>query len=143
MKLFYGFNNILSLFEIHTEWIEEEPHQIYATGGASENDAILQVAADIFNLDITKFDITNSAALGAAIRSIKSYYDYSGKKVSWNQILDSFFNTQQSTIIKFRPEYRELYQEMVELYRNYEKYVLYGSTEPEHARLKFIAKYFS
>ena len=57
--------------------------------------------------------------------------------------MDSFFNTQQSTIIKFRPEYRELYQEMVELYRNYEKYVLYGSTEPEHARLKFIAKYFS
>jgi xylulokinase len=129
--------------KIHSEWIEEEPHQIYATGGASENDAILQIAADIFNLDITKFDITNSAALGAAIRSIKSYYDNNHKKVSWNQILDSLFNIQQSKIIKFRPKYRELYHEMVELYRKYENYVLYGGTEPEHDRLKFVTKYFS
>jgi xylulokinase len=129
--------------KLHSEWIEEKPHQIFATGGASENDAILQIAADIFNLDITKFDITNSAALGAVIRSIKAYYDHSGKSISWKQILDNILNIQQSRKIKSRPEYRELYHEMVELYRKYENYVLYGGTEPEHDRVKFFTKYFS
>lgn len=57
------------------EWIGDKPQEIYITGGASTNEEILQIAANVFNTQIRKFKFTDSAVLGAALRSAKSYYD--------------------------------------------------------------------
>jgi len=61
--------------KIHSEWIQEPPEEIYATGGASTNFEMLKIAANIFNTSVRQFKATNSAALGAALRSAKSYYN--------------------------------------------------------------------
>jgi xylulokinase len=129
--------------KLHSEWIEEKPIQIYATGGASENNEILQVAADIFNKDIIKFDITNSAALGAAIRSIKSYHNAKGNPINWDTIIGEILPIQEFDIIKARLKFKELYTEMLEIYRKYENYVIYGGKNPEQYRTDFITKFFS
>jgi xylulokinase len=129
--------------KLHSEWIKDKPKQIYATGGASENLEILQVAADIFDLDVLNFDVTDSAALGAAIRAIKSYYDYIGKQLSWDKIINDFLPIKHSNVIKPRSEYSELYNEMLELYRRYENYILFNGKNPEPHQKKFIAKFFS
>ncbi|KAK6181066.1 hypothetical protein SNE40_009002 [Patella caerulea] len=43
--------------------------RVIATGGASNNKALLQVVADIFNSSVYVKDVANSASLGAAIRA--------------------------------------------------------------------------
>ncbi len=128
---------------LHSEWISEKPQEIYATGGASANKDILQVAADIFQTPIRQFDITDSAALGAALRSLKSYYDYIKERKTWSEIVNNFLNTQLSSDIKPNIKYKELYNDMVILYKKCEDYILRNGEDPEPSRKKFIEKYFS
>jgi len=128
---------------LHSQWIEQKPNEIYATGGASANRDILQVAADIFNTPVRQFEITDSAALGAAIRSIKTYYDSINVKKSWIGITKPFLKIQKSNIILPNSKNKELYDDMLELYKKFEDYVLHNNPYPETDRKAFIQKYFS
>ncbi|MFX1393505.1 MAG: xylulokinase [Promethearchaeota archaeon] len=129
--------------KLHSEWIGEKPNEIYATGGASANIDILQVAANIFNTPIRRFEITDSAALGAAFRSAKSYYELYDSKNNWENIISNILNLHESDIIKPYEKYRGLYDDMLKLYRKYEEFVLRNGEDPKPIRKKFIDKYFS
>lgn len=54
---------------LHSRWLGVEPQEIYLTGGASQNDGIAQVVADVFEVPVTRLVVSDSAALGAAIRA--------------------------------------------------------------------------
>jgi xylulokinase len=127
---------------LHSEWMIEKPEEIYATGGASANKEILQVAADIFNTKLRCFEITNSAAIGAALRSAKSYYDYTNSSKNWDQIIDKFVTLQQSDIILPNTKHKKLYDMMLELYRKYEEFILKQGSNPESFRRRFIEQFF-
>ncbi|MFX1590065.1 MAG: xylulokinase [Promethearchaeota archaeon] len=127
---------------LHSKWIGEKPTEIYSTGGASVNKEILQVLANIFNAKIRMFEITDSAALGAALRAIKSYYDTKNKKKSWNEIIEKFINFQNSIIIEPNTKYTELYDDLVNLYDKYEKFIIQNGENPESTRLEFIKKHY-
>jgi xylulokinase len=126
---------------LHSRWMGKIPIEIHATGGASANQEILQVAANIFNAKISIFDISNSAALGAAIRAIKSFSENSNDSLTWERLIESILKKdvtlwpQRTTI--------ELYDELLTLYHEYEQFILYGKENPEKARLNFIQKHFS
>jgi len=128
--------------KLHSEWIEEKPNEIYATGGASANREILQILANIFHIPIKILDISDSAALGAALRSRMSYLEFIGKEITWGEILDRIINTQISSIINPIEKYKELYDDMLEIYRHYEDYILKDGKNPEKLRQNFINKYF-
>jgi xylulokinase len=51
----------------HTDWIGIAVDRIRLTGGASRNDGIAQIVADVFGALVERLSIANSAALGAAI----------------------------------------------------------------------------
>jgi xylulokinase len=51
----------------HTDWLGICPSSIRLTGGASRNDGIAQIVADVFQSPVERLEIANSAALGAAI----------------------------------------------------------------------------
>ncbi len=151
----FGFNendiegNVRGIIEaqflsmkLHSKWIGEKPTEIYATGGASANKDILQVMANIFNTKVRMFELTNSAALGAAFRSAKSYYDLTNKIKSWDEIINKFIDFQKSVIIEPNEKYIGLYDDMLKLYKNYEDFILKNGEDPELARLEFIKKYF-
>lgn len=53
----------------YSGWMGVTPTKIYATGGASANAEILKVMADVFGVPVERRDVTNSACLGAAVRS--------------------------------------------------------------------------
>ena len=129
--------------KLHSQWIEDKPKVIYATGGASANQAILQIIADIFRTPIKRFNITNSASLGAAFRCMKSYIDFTREGQKWSEIFEDFINTQKSISIKPRIEYSELYSDMVELYKKYEDFILNNGENPEKLRLQFVQKFFT
>ncbi|WP_309384115.1 xylulokinase [Cerasicoccus frondis] len=55
--------------KLRSAWMQLEPKVIYLTGGASTNDAIAQVAADVFQTKVQRLAISGSVALGAAMRA--------------------------------------------------------------------------
>jgi len=57
---------------LRSQWMRLEPELIYLTGGASGNDAIAQVAADIFQARVERLAVSGSVALGAALRAAAS-----------------------------------------------------------------------
>ncbi|BES97527.1 FGGY family of carbohydrate kinases, C-terminal domain [Nesidiocoris tenuis] len=64
------------LKRLHLEDLDipvESFSRIVATGGASQNQMILQVIADVFNAPVYTLDNKNSALLGAAYRALDSY----------------------------------------------------------------------
>ncbi|MHA2287410.1 MAG: xylulokinase [Promethearchaeota archaeon] len=128
--------------KLHSEWVRERPTEIYATGGASSNIEILKIAATIFNSIIHQFEVTNSAALGAALRSAKSYY-YSNKfKINWVDLVNSFLKLQKTKKIKPDKQFVELYEDMLNIYRKFESFALRSGESPEQDRKEFINKYF-
>ncbi len=54
---------------LHSQWIGEKADLIRLTGGASQNNGIAQLVADIFQAPVERFAVANGAALGAAIRA--------------------------------------------------------------------------
>ena len=52
---------------LHSEWMEVPAERIRLTGGASKNDGIAQLVADVFQAPVERLDVSNSAALGAAL----------------------------------------------------------------------------
>ena len=47
--------------------MEVKTERIRLTGGASKNDGIAQLVADVFQAPVERLDVSNSAALGAAL----------------------------------------------------------------------------
>jgi xylulokinase len=54
---------------LHSQWIGTTARLIRLTGGASQNDGIAQVVADVFQAPVERLAVANSAALGAALRA--------------------------------------------------------------------------
>jgi xylulokinase len=52
---------------LHSQWMGVKVERIRLTGGASKNDGIAQLVADIFQAPVERLDVSNSAALGAAL----------------------------------------------------------------------------
>jgi len=52
-----------------TGWMRLDTSVIHLTGGASRNDAIAQIAADVFGAEVKRLDISGSVALGGALRA--------------------------------------------------------------------------
>lgn len=55
--------------KLRSAWMNLEPEVIFLTGGASRNDAIAQVMADIFQARVERLATSSSVALGAAMRA--------------------------------------------------------------------------
>jgi xylulokinase len=52
---------------LHSRWMEVKAQRIRLTGGASKNDGIAQLVADVFQAPVERLEVSNSAALGAAL----------------------------------------------------------------------------
>lgn len=52
---------------LHTRWIGVPTNRILLTGGASRNNGIAQIVADVFHAPVERLTTANSAALGAAL----------------------------------------------------------------------------
>jgi len=57
---------------LHSDWIGEKMHTILVTGGASRNQGLLRVLADVFQATILPLSVANSSALGGALRAAQA-----------------------------------------------------------------------
>ncbi len=74
----------------HGESIGIEPARLLATGGASVNQSVLRVVADVFGKPVYVTDRSDSASLGAAYRALHGLTcDENGSFVSFAEVMTS------------------------------------------------------
>lgn len=107
---------------IHSNWMGVRPSAIYVTGGASVNTDILQIMADVQNCSVQRFEVTNSAALGAALRAAHASLNASGTSFSWQDIIAGFAEPLSGSEIT--PKNASVYDELVKKYAECERRAL-------------------
>ena len=58
--------------KLHSEWIGTHFRTVRVTGGASRSRGLVQVLADVFQAEVEKISVPDSAALGAAMRAAQA-----------------------------------------------------------------------
>lgn len=107
---------------IHSEWMGVRPSAIYVTGGASVNTDILQIMADVQNCSVYQFEVTNSAALGAALRAAHGYLSTSNPSTQWQDIITGFADPISGSEIT--PKNANVYDSLVKKYAECEQRAL-------------------
>jgi xylulokinase len=105
---------------IHSRWMGVDIDSIHATGGAAVNDGILQVMADVFGADVYRSTVTNSAALGAALRAWHADVLDEGRPLSWDRITAGLAQPARGARVAPDAERHAVYQELLTVYEAYE-----------------------
>ena len=71
--------------QLHSDWIGARPTSLRVTGGASKNRGILQILADVFDARIQTLTLSNSSALGGALRAAQAE-----EGTSWAELATRF-----------------------------------------------------
>ncbi len=101
---------------LHSEWMQVSPEKIYATGGASNDLALLQVMADVMNCRVERIEITKSAALGAALIAAHGWLTAAGKEPKWEKLIAGFTNPIPDSEIRPDKKAAKIYDKLLEKY---------------------------
>jgi len=97
--------------KIHSDWMNVTIRSLYVTGGASTNEEILRIYADIHNCPVHRFETTNSAALGGALRALQA--DIS---CDWKTAVGPYTQPAANSTIEPKPNASEIYVELLKRY---------------------------
>ena len=90
---------------LHSQWMDVKPERLRLTGGASKNDGIAQLAADVFQAPVERLDVSNSAALGAAIiAAVAAGHD-------WNSLQSVFCQAEPGAVLLPDPALAAVYHD--------------------------------
>jgi xylulokinase len=104
----------------HSRWMGVDIRVIHATGGAAANAEILQVMADVFDADVLRFEVANSACLGAALRAWHADAKASGHPLPWTDVVRDLARP-TGTPITPRPDAVAVYRDLRVTYAELEK----------------------
>ncbi len=106
---------------LHSRWMGVPVNSLSVTGGASENPQILQIYADIHNCPVHRFQTTNSAALGAALRARHGHLRMTGQeRAEWKEIVAPFTQPAAGSTITPDPAVRSIYDRLENAYAELE-----------------------
>jgi xylulokinase len=101
---------------LHSAWMRVRPERIRVTGGASRNAALLQVMADVQQCPVERLEVTNGAALGAALRAAHAWHAARGTPIGWKDVVAGFCDPLAGTEITPRRETADVYARLLERY---------------------------
>jgi xylulokinase len=107
---------------IHAGWIGERVTAIHATGGGARNRDILQIMADVHDADVYPLDVSESAALGAALRAFHADEVDQGHTIGWEAVVASF--VRPATPVRPEPRNVAVYAELQRRYAACEAHAL-------------------
>ena len=96
-----------------SSWMNLCPETIYLTGGASQNNEIAQVIADVFQAKTVRLSVTGSVALGGAIRAANVCMG-----LSQTDLESAFCQLDSSSIIEPQQGSKEVYDSLLAKYAN-------------------------
>jgi xylulokinase len=91
---------------LHSRWIGENMDPILVTGGASKNPGILRVLADVFQARIVPLQVSNSSALGGALRAAQAV-----DGTAWEELARRFSAPAEHLAVKPDPATRTVYEQ--------------------------------
>ena len=124
---------------LHSRWMSVTVDTILATGGAAANTPILQVMADVFGADVYRSTVTNSAALGAALRAWHGDALARGAALPWEAVVGGLEQPAQTHVVPDRARHG-LYRELIPIYEQCERHALHGGEDPTGALETFAAR---
>jgi sugar (pentulose or hexulose) kinase len=86
--------------------------------------------ADVFGADVYQLEVTNSAALGAALRAYHADLVSDGTPVSWDEIVRGFVEPAAATVVHPRAEHRATYGELARIHAACEAHALGNGPDP-------------
>ena len=102
---------------LHSRWMSVDIGTIHATGGASVNDQILHVMANVFGADVYRSAVTNAAALGAALRAWHADASAEGRPLSWQAVTAGLTEPASETRIAPDPRQHAVYRTLLPVYQ--------------------------
>jgi xylulokinase len=106
---------------IHSQWMGIRPSKIYATGGASRNAEVLRVMADVHNCPVYQFEVSKSAALGAALRAAHAWLAERGEEPAWKEVVAGFAEPVAGSMLRPDPNAAAVYDRFVRVYAERER----------------------
>jgi xylulokinase len=91
---------------LHSRWIGEDMNPILVTGGASKNPGILRVLADVFQARIVPLQVSNSSALGGALRAAQAVAG-----TAWAELARRFSAPANHLAVEPDPATRPVYEQ--------------------------------
>jgi xylulokinase len=90
-----------------SDWIGHAPRQLVLTGGASRNEGVQRVIADVFQSPVRVLRVANASALGAALRAAHSVGG-----TSWDDLFASFVALDPNVRVEPDPSTRPIYESL-------------------------------
>jgi xylulokinase len=115
---------------LHSRWMGVTVDTIYATGGAAANRAVLQVMADVFGADVYQLEVSNSAALGAALRAFHGDALADGRDVPWDEVVEGFVEPVRDSRVVHDAERHAMYMRLIDAYAACERHALGRGPDP-------------
>jgi sugar (pentulose or hexulose) kinase len=91
----------------HADWIGETMDTILVTGGASRNPGIRRVLADVFQARIVPLRVSNSSALGGALRAAQAVGG-----IGWPDLFARFAAPDQASAVAPDPAAATAYRDL-------------------------------
>jgi len=105
---------------LHASWLKMKPTRIYATGGVSNQERILQIMADVHSCSVWKSEVAKSTALGAALIAVYGFFLEQGSKKNWQEVVGKFTKP-SGRPVEPHAEAVRVYNKLVEKYADCEK----------------------
>ena len=99
---------------LHTLWQGGKVHKLRLTGGGSKSDAICRIAANVFDAEVERIQVSNSAGLGGAMMAAGTI-----GKVPLKELAEIFCKGETAALPDASAV--EIYREKLEEYREFEK----------------------
>lgn len=106
---------------IHSKWMEVPADTLYLTGGASVNREISRVFADMFQASVYRFETSNSASLGAALRALFRLKRSRGEQCSWEETVKPFAQPVEGSEVLPDPSVSDVYGSFCMQYSRHEQ----------------------
>jgi xylulokinase len=104
----------------HSRWMDVDVDVLHATGGAAVNVEILQVMADVFGAEVRRFEVSNAACLGAALRAFHGDALAKGREVTWHEVVRTLAEPLPDSSVRPVPEHAHIYRTLRERYARLE-----------------------
>lgn len=127
---------------LHSGWAGKRPGKILVTAGGSGNQGLLKVIAQVFGAEVRAFELTDGAALGAAIRAAEIWYKERGKTIDTSSIIGELAGFRQTEVIRATREETAVFQGndgLLTVYRACEKHHLESGPDPSEVIERYRA----
>jgi xylulokinase len=110
------FEGQMLSMRLHSQWMQVAPETILVTGGASNDQALLQVLADVMNCRVLRIEISKSAALGAALQAAHGWLTAQGEGAKWEKLVAGFTTPVPGSEILPDKQAVKVYDKMLQKY---------------------------